>query len=578
MTDERGPEGRRILVCAPFGRDAESLLSLLKERDYDVAVCADVRAVAELIGNATGAVLVTEEALAKDVSTLLKALENQPSWSDIPFVLLAAARTSRTPRERLSQLSLFDLASNSVVLERPLGRASLFSAVASAMRLREKQFRMRDRLSELDESEARLRELNRNLEARVASRTAELEHQIAARSLAEESLRQSQKMEAIGQLTGGIAHDFNNMLTGVIAGINIARRRIADGRLDEVDRFMNAATDSANRAAALVARLLAFSRRQTLDARPLDTAAHLTQTCELLRSTLPETITVKLEVEPDVGAVLADATQLESALLNMAINARDAMPDGGRLFIRAGKSFVTASAAGTFPGIEPGAYVVIAVTDTGFGIPPDVLAKVFEPFFTTKPIGQGTGLGLSMIYGFAQQSGGQVRIESKHGEGTTVELYLPSLDTAEPEQATAARSSGDMGRGKTVLLVEDDESVRLIVADVLAELSYVVLEACDADAAVPVLSSDMPIDLMVSDVGLPGMNGRQLADVARSIRPDLPILFITGYAENAASKSDFLGMNMAMIGKPFSVDALAAAINEMTASGLSGIETARKPG
>ncbi|TCM45525.1 phospho-acceptor domain-containing protein [Rhizobium sp. PP-F2F-G48] len=250
-------------------------------------------------------------------------------------MLLAAARTSRAPSERLSKLSLFDLASNSVVLERPLGRASLFSAVASAVRLREKQFRMRDRLVELDKSEAVLRELNRSLEERVASRTAEIEEQIAARALAEESLRQSQKLEAVGQLTGGIAHDFNNMLTAVIAGINISKRRIAAGRFDEVDRFMDAASKSASRAAALVARLLAFSRRQTLDARPLDTPSQLSQTCQLLRSTLPENIVITLDVESDVGAVFADATQLESALLNMAINARDAMPDGGRLHIRA---------------------------------------------------------------------------------------------------------------------------------------------------------------------------------------------------------------------------------------------------
>ena len=564
MTDDRGSEGRSVLICAPFGRDAESLLSLLRERNYDVVVCEDVSAVSDRINHQTGAVIITEEALAKDVERLRSALEKQPPWSDIPFVLLAAARTSRSPNARLSQLARFDLASNSVVLERPLGRASLFSAVASALRLREKQFRMRDRLLELDESEAGLRDLNRNLEGRVASRTAELEEQVAARSLAEESLRQSQKMEAVGQLTGGIAHDFNNMLTGIIAGINIAKRRIAAGRFDEVDRFMDAASDSANRAASLVARLLAFSRRQTLDARPLDTAVQLEQTCGLLRSTLPENIAIMLRVDPDVGAVVADATQLESALLNIAINARDAMPDGGRLDVSARRTLVTASEARLVSALKPGPYVVVTVTDTGVGMPPDILAKVFEPFFTTKPIGQGTGLGLSMIYGFAQQSGGQVRIESEPGTGTAIHLYLPAADAAGPEPHPTD-DTVQVGRGQIVLLVEDDVSVRLLVSDILTELSYLVIEAPDADVAIPILASDRTIDLMVSDVGLPGMNGRQLAEIARNHRPDLPVLFVTGYAENAATRASFLGTNMAMIAKPFSVDALAAKINEMTA-------------
>ncbi|KQS84820.1 ATP-binding protein [Rhizobium sp. Leaf383] len=576
MTYEKASEGRSVVICAPFGRDAESLRSLLRERDYEVVVCPDVKAVSNGISDRTGVVVITEEALARDAERLHVALAKQPPWSDIPFVLLAAVRTSRNPNGALSQLARFDLASNSVVLERPLGRASLFSAVASAMRLREKQFLMRDRLLELDESEARLRDLNRDLEDKVTSRTAELEEQVAARSMAEESLRQSQKMEAVGQLTGGIAHDFNNMLTGIIAGINISRRRIAAGRLDEVDRFMDAATDSANRAAALVARLLAFSRRQTLDARPLDTAVQLKQTCELLRSTLPENIAITLRVDPDVGVVIADATQLESALLNIAINARDAMPDGGRLDVSARRIPVTASEARAPSDTEPGAYVVISVTDTGAGMPPDILAKVFEPFFTTKPIGQGAGLGLSMIYGFAQQSGGKVRIDSEPGVGTTIDLYLPASDIAEPEPDQTV-GTVETGRGQAVLLVEDDDSVRLLVADIMKELSYTVIQAPDAGVAIPILASDRPIDLMVSDVGLPGMDGRQLAQVARGHRPDLPILFITGYAENAATKASFVGTNMALVAKPFSVDALAAKINEMTKSTVAKQTRASAP-
>ncbi len=696
------PEGQRILVNAPFGRDAESVASLLRDQNFTVVICRDLVEVASSIGEEIGAILLTEEALSRDVETLKATLQRQPSWSDVPFVLLAAQRSSRAPNARLSQLMLFDLSSNSVVLERPLGRASLISAVASAMRLRQKQFQLRDRLKELDDSETRLRlatsaagigtwdfdpatgklswdrrcrsmfgiqseievnyadsfiagihpddrqraddavqkalepggrgnydiefrtigiedgverwiaakggaifakgaairfigtvidiserkrteealaasevalraerealdELNRTLEERVAQRTAELENEMSARSRAEDALRQAQKMEAVGQLTGGIAHDFNNMLTGIIGGINIAKRRIEGGRLDDVNRFMDAATDSANRAAALIARLLAFSRRQTLDARSVDVASQLNATKDLLERTLPETISVEILVDAETGSVIADVNQLESALLNLAINARDAMPDGGQLTITGSRRQVGPSDDG-LTGLRPGSYVVIGVSDTGVGMPAEILDKVFEPFFTTKPIGQGTGLGLSMIYGFAQQSGGGAKIHSVPDEGTTIELFLPAAEEEAARDDHLETKAVPEGRGQTVLVVEDDDAVRLLVCDLLADLSYCTLEASQADTAIPILSGEHSIDLMISDVGLPGMNGRQLADVARQYRPDLPILFVTGYAENAAIKASFLGTNMAMISKPFTVEALAAKIDEMVAA------------
>ena len=692
------PEGQRILINAPFGRDADAVASILIKHGHDVVICRDLDEVARMISEQIGTILLTEEALSRNVDALKSALQSQPSWSDVPFVLLAAPRTARAPNAHLSQLALFDLSSNSVVLERPLGSASLFSAIASAMRLRQKQFQMRDRLAQLDDSETRLRlatsaagigtwdydpstgalrwderckamfglksdreisyqdsflaglhpedrdradqavkaalepagrgeyeieyrtigiedglerwiaakggaifaggsavrfigtvidvserkktqsalaaseaalrvervaldTLNRTLEQRVAERTAELEDEMAARNLAEEALRQAQKMEAVGQLTGGIAHDFNNMLTGIIGGINIAKRRIASGRLDEVDRFMNAATDSANRAAALIARLLAFSRRQTLDSKPVEVAAQLEATKDLLERTLPETIEVIIDVAPDTGAVLADVNQLESALLNLAINARDAMPDGGRLTIT-GKRLIVDTVDRALE-LTKGAYVVIAVRDTGVGMPSEIVEKVFEPFFTTKPIGQGTGLGLSMIYGFARQSGGQVRIDSEPGRGTLIELYLPAANGLSDDEVLATPHSAPEGQGQTVLVVEDDDAVRLLICDVLGELSFRAYEAADPDAAIAILDSAEAIDLMISDVGLPGMNGRQLAEVARQHRPELPVLFVTGYAENAATKASFLGTNMAMIGKPFAVEVLAAKISEM---------------
>jgi nitrogen-specific signal transduction histidine kinase/CheY-like chemotaxis protein len=385
---------------------------------------------------------------------------------------------------------------------------------------------------------------------------------MSARNRAEEALRQSQKMEAVGQLTGGIAHDFNNMLTGIIGGINVAKRRIAGGRLDDVDRFMDAAADAANRAAALIARLLAFSRRQTLDAKPLDVNDHLVATRELLRRTLPENIAIDIEADPEAGWIVADANQLESALLNLAINARDAMPDGGSLTISTATRRIDEIEARSLPGLKPGAFVAIGVSDTGVGMPPEIVARAFEPFFTTKPIGQGTGLGLSMIYGFAQQSGGQVGIDSRVGEGTTIRLLLPATDNGDQDQSRESLAV-EAGQGQTVLVVEDDDSVRLLICEVLADLSYEAVEASNADAAIPIIASPRAIDLLISDVGLPGMNGRQLAEVARQHRPELPVIFVTGYAQNATAKAEFLGSNMAMIGKPFAVEVLAEKISDM---------------
>jgi CheY-like chemotaxis protein/two-component sensor histidine kinase len=368
-------------------------------------------------------------------------------------------------------------------------------------------------------------------------------------------------MEAVGQLTGGIAHDFNNMLTGIIGSIDIMKRRMASNRYDDLDRFMNAASVSAQRAAGLTSRLLAFSRRQSLDSKPTDINALVLSLSDLLRRTMSENISIAIEAEPELPAGVADANQLESAILNLAINARDAMPDGGTLTIKTTVADLDEAYCRTHPGISPGRYVMIAVSDTGVGMTPELVEKVFEPFFTTKPIGQGTGLGLSMVYGFAQQSNGQVRIYSTPGEGTSVKIYLPAT---ERNAARIADPIGALqGGGQNVLLVEDDPSVRLLIGELLKELGYQAIEAPDAQAAIKHLKDSGPFDLMISDVGLPGLNGRQLAEIARQHHPAMPILFVTGYAENAAIRAGFVGTNMAMIGKPFQLETLAAKIGEM---------------
>jgi PAS domain S-box-containing protein len=400
------------------------------------------------------------------------------------------------------------------------------------------------------------------LETMVEERTAALETEMASRMRAEASLRQSQKMEAVGQLTGGIAHDFNNMLTGVMGALDIIKRRILTRRLEDVDRFMDAATASAQRAAGLTARLLAFSRRQSLDARPIDVNQLILSLKELLHRSVREDISIDIAAAEELPPAVADANQLENAIINLVINARDAMPQGGRLSIRTSAVELNAADASA-QQLQPGQYVVVAVSDTGVGMSAEVLEKAFEPFFTTKPIGQGTGLGLSMIYGFARQSGGQVHIVSTIGVGTTVSICLPAAQQRPSPEPSTEKPTAPEGRGQKVLLVEDDASVRMLVCEVLQELGYVAIEAEEANIAIGILASNRVIDLMISDVGLPGMGGRQLADVARRHRPGLPILFITGYAENAASRADFLGANMAMITKPFDLDALASKISRM---------------
>lgn len=382
---------------------------------------------------------------------------------------------------------------------------------------------------------------------------------IGQRKQLEEQLRQSQKMEAVGQLTGGLAHDFNNMLTGVIGSLDIMRRRIAEGRTADLQRFMDAASSSAERAAALTHRLLAFSRRQSLDTKAVDVNALVHSMEDLLARTLGERTRLHVKAGTDVWPAWSDENQLESAILNLAINARDAMPDGGMLSIETENIEVESS---TKEEIARGDYIRIRVTDTGAGIPSEVLDRVFDPFFTTKPIGQGTGLGLSMIYGFMRQIGGGVRIESQPGAGTTIDLFLPRAAHLVAATAVTPPSPIPRGRGETILVVEDDPSVRLLVLDVLTEIGYTHLEASEAEGALALLETRR-IDLLVTDVGLPGLNGRQLAEIAVGMQPHLRVLFMTGYAEEASHRSAFLGPDMSMITKPFTIDTLAGRIRQL---------------
>lgn len=398
----------------------------------------------------------------------------------------------------------------------------------------------------------------------------EVEETAAERDRAEEALRQSQKMEAVGQLTGGLAHDFNNLLTGISGALEMIQLRVAQGRVNELERYSVAAQGAVRRAAALTHRLLAFARRQTLDPKPTDVNRLMFGIEELIRRTVGPQIEVETVGKAGIWTTLVDPNQLENALINLCINARDAMPEGGRITIETANKWLDERAARE-RDLGSGQYVSICVTDTGTGMTADVAAHAFEPFYTTKPMGEGTGLGLSMIYGFARQSGGQVRIYTEVGMGTTMCIYLPrhvaengAVEVgAELDEKILSALNRPSAVGR-VLVVDDEPTVRMLVVEVTQELGYDVIEAIDGPSALRVLENKPAIDLLITDVGLPGgMNGRQVADAMVSILPGLKVLFITGFAENAVIGNGQLSPNMALVTKPFAMEVLATKIQDI---------------
>ncbi|KPW94408.1 MULTISPECIES: hybrid sensor histidine kinase/response regulator [Pseudomonas syringae group] len=685
MSTERYLKAKSLLIVAPFKGDVLSLHKLFGVT-YPVQTHHDLTSLSAALGESTGLVILTEESLHGDLTSLGKALDTQPGWSEIPIILLASS-TGRSGRDtEMARQRLPKSAGHVMVLERPISSASLLSAAAAAWRSRERQFEMRESLVQLAEERGRLhillenipvgvcfmdiqgaslvsnplyrryvpegvipsrhpdgaarwvgvdaegqrlepemfpgaralrgeaatgldfyyrqdegqeswmrvsavplfdeqhriigaasvivdineekqaeltlRRFNEELEIQVNARTQELNaavEQLKAeseeRARAEEQLRQSLKMEAVGQLTGGIAHDFNNMLTGVIGSLDLIKLRMASGRLDGVERFMDAALTSAQRAASLTHRLLAFSRRQSLDAGAVSVNQLVLSLADLLQRTVTEAITIQYELSQDEPWVFADANQLENAILNLVINARDAMPSGGKLTI--------STCMDAEMQVSATQQVCVHVRDTGCGIAKNILNKVTEPFFTTKPIGQGTGLGLSMVYGFANQSNGSLSVESTIGVGTTVSICLPQhRKEIEPEQPIIPPEIAT-GQGQCVLLVEDDDSVRLINQQVLEELGYRVYAASDGEQALRVFNDLENVNLLLTDVGLPGMNGRQLAEILQQLKPCLPVLFLTGYAEKAMSRADFLGPYMQLMTKPFTLELFASRVAGM---------------
>jgi len=547
----------------------ENLLSLAALLQRDGLVFLKARSGDEalelLLKNDVALALLDVQMPGMDGFALAEFMRGSERARHIPIIFLTAGTADTQRRFRGYEAGAVDF------IQKPIEADILRSKAEVFFDLYQQRRQLQVQRDALEAGSQALADAANRLEDQVRIRTAELEDALdrlraetAERERAEASLLQVQKMEAVGQLTGGIAHDFNNMLTGIMGSLDMMRRRIAEGRIEEVDRYLDAAGAAAERAAALTQRLLAFSRRQPLDPKPVEINALIGAMAALIEQALNERIDFKLALAPDLPSGVIDPHQLENAILNLALNARDAMPDGGALTIETSLVDLDAAHVATRPDVAPGRYLAIAVSDTGVGMAPELVQKAFDPFFTTKPLGQGTGLGLSMVYGFAQQSGGAVRIHSQVGVGTAVKLYLPTTEARPlPEAERAARPP--QGRGQRVLVVEDDPAVLMLVREVLKELRYQPVEFSDPLAAAPYLASDARIDLMISDVGLPGMNGRELAETARAHRPALPILFITGYAENAAIRAGFLGANMAMVTKPFSLDDLAAKVSQMIA-------------
>ena len=431
-----------------------------------------------------------------------------------------------------------------------------------------------DRIRVTNEGRNKEEQLRLMLQETVATRTRELTEandrlkaEAEERGRVEEALRQSLKMEAVGQLTGGLAHDFNNLLAGISGSLQLMNMRVSQGRTAEIGRYMGAAMTSVERAAALTHRLLAFSRRQTLDPKPTVVNSLIEGMRDMFSRTVGPGVKIETSLAPELWPTLCDPNQLENALLNLVINARDAMPDGGHITIETSncvladsRSLQIDSLSGRVPN---GEYIALFVIDTGSGMPSSVIERAFDPFFTTKPIGQGTGLGLSMIYGFVQQSGGHVLLRSAEGHGTTVAIYLPRYMGAEMgvETIEGVAPIPQAEAGVAVLLVEDKPAVRMVMADVLRDNGYTVMEANTGDHALRQIRSSARIDLLLSDVGLPGgMNGRQLADAAREHRPHLKVLFVTGYDEQAALGSGLMAQGMAILTKPFNISSFSAKV------------------
>ena len=544
----------RFLIVAPAGRDAEVIRQLLAGAGLDAVIDANGEMLFSALpdGMAAGAI-VTDDALKRlDSKRFIDAIAEQPPWSDFPFLFLVRRGADREGPKQL------EAKMNATILERPLHPSSLISAARAAVRARDRQRLAAEHLAERDRAEKQLRDLADTLEQKVAERTRELATandrltaEIAERERAEARLVQAQKMEAIGQLTGGVAHDFNNLLTVIVGSLDLVLRKSEE---ETVLRLVRNSLQAAERGANLTSQLLAFSRRQRLSPVALDINAVISGMREMLVRSIGPQVEIRTELQDDVWRALADPTQLEVMLLNLAINARDAMPEGGQVVISTRN--VAKAPDSLKPELDDREYVCICVSDDGPGMPPDVLAHAFEPFFTTKAHGKGTGLGLAQLYGFAKQSGGTARIQSEPGEGTSVSIYLPRTQEQVTQEALS-RSRPHAARCARILIVDDDDDVRIVTRETITELGYEVVAVGDPAEALGRLENEH-FDLLITDVAMPGLTGVELARRVRMSGNDLPIIFSSGYADVQAFGEEL--SEEVVLRKPFRLTDIAARI------------------
>jgi signal transduction histidine kinase len=527
------------LILAPRGRDAVVARDILADAKISAEICGDIGQLLASLARGADAAVVTEEALRSDTRQLATWVGQQPPWSDFPFIVLTEHGGGIERNPEAAQLTA--TLGNVSFLERPFHPTTLVSVVQNNLRGRRRQYECK--------------RLNDELESRVDERTSELAAansqllaQIEERERMEMTLRQMQRLEAVGQLTSGVAHDFNNLLTVVLGNINFLEKTFAEAGIDgKATRRLGYMRAAAERGAKLTDHLLSFSRKQRLEPKVLDLNESVAGMRDLMQSTIGGSVHIQTRLTATLWPALVDPTQLELAVLNLSINARDAMEIGGTLEVATANVTLGRPRAPEEP--SPGDYVGISVRDNGSGMSPDVRRKVFEPFFTTKEVGRGSGLGLSQVLGFAQQSGGGVRIESELGAGTTVHIYLPRAQaSARTAEAEAAPKRPAVKPNARVVLVDDDNAVREVTAALLRDQGYVVHEAGSGGAALALLDRTGPVDLIVIDFAMPGMSGAELARHVQSKRPALPVLFVTGFAERAS----LTGVNEChIISKPF---------------------------
>jgi signal transduction histidine kinase/ActR/RegA family two-component response regulator len=547
----------RVLIHAPRGRDAAVVESVLQER-HKVAVCPEWTDLMRCLQHVSAATIVTEESLSNKAleQALTEWLALQPPWSDYPIIVLATKHVG--PRSPQAVESLHKLG-NVILLERPLNAETLASAADTAVRARRRQYSTREHLAEINRAQTEVERLNGELEARIAARTRELASandrlmkEIAERERAQTALTQGQKMEAIGRLTGGIAHDFNNLLH--VVNMNLELISIY-AKEEKVKPVVDRAKSAARRGAKLTGQLLSFARSQSLSPKLTQVNRLLVGMKDLLEISVGPSVSVQLDLCQDAASIVVDASQLEMAVLNLAVNSRDAMPDGGTLTIATSSRHCEADGE----QFEDREYVVVSVSDTGAGIPQQLLSKVFDPFFTTKPLGSGTGLGLSQVYGFARQSGGVAFVKSELGKGTLVEMYFPAaaLDAQAQTDPTIPPFVAQKVKARNILVVEDDADVRRVIVECLGLIGYSVTEAANGTEGLAAISLSKP-DLLVVDYAMPDMTGAEVICKAREMVGELPVILATGYADMAAVER--LAGKPAILRKPFDINSLGAAV------------------